>query len=245
MAQTVALILTLKQTLKSRGFSYRDVAKQLALSEASVKRLLSECRLSLDRLDRICQMMGLEISDLVAEMNQQAKLSRVSGLSVAQEQELAADKVLLLVTVCVLNSWTMIDLQSHYHLTAAQCTHYLAVLDRLQLITLLPKNKIKLNIAANFTWRQNGPIQQFFQQKLAADFFDTTFDEQHEQLTVINGMLSDKAMVLFQRKLDQLAQDFEALNNEDRVLPLGQRQGITVVLAMRNWQFGLFEGLRK
>jgi len=245
MAQTAALISALKQALKAHGFSYRDVAKQLALSEASVKRILSDCRLSLDRLDSICQMMGIEISDLVAEMNQQATMNRVSKLSESQERELAADTVLLLVTVCVLNGWTMADLQSHYHLTAAQCTHYLAVLDRLQLITLLPNNKIKLKIAANFTWRQNGPIQQFFQHKLAADFFDTTFDSQHEQLTVINGMLSEKAMILFQRKLDQLAQDFEALNHEERTLPLHQRYGTTVVLAVRNWQFGLFEGLRK
>jgi len=245
MAQTIPLITTLKQALKAHGFSYRDVAKQLALSEASVKRLLSECRLSLERLDSICQMMGMEISDLVAEMNQQTLSNRISQLSEQQEQELAADNVLLLVTVCVLNGWTMADLQSHYHLTSAQCIHYLAVLDRLQLITLLPKNKIKLRIAANFTWRQNGPIQQFFQHKLAADFFDTAFDRQHEQLTVINGMLSENAMMIFQRKLGQLAQDFEALNYEDRALPMSQRQGTTVVLAARNWQFGLFEGLRK
>jgi DNA-binding Xre family transcriptional regulator len=245
MAQTIQLISTLKQALKVHGFSYRDVAEQLALSEASVKRLLSECRLSLERLDSICQMMGMEISDLVAEMNQQAMSNRVSQLSEQQEKELAADTVLLLVTVCVLNGWTLADLQSHYHLTSAQCIHYLAVLDRLQLISLLPKNKIKLRVAANFTWRQNGPIQQFFQHKLAADFFKSTFDRQDEQLTVINGMLSDKAMMIFQRKLGQLAQDFEALNKEESVLPLSLRQGTTVVLAARNWQFGLFESLRK
>jgi DNA-binding Xre family transcriptional regulator len=245
MAQTIQLISTLKQALKVHGFSYKDVAEQLVLSEASVKRLLSEYRLSLERLDSICQMMDMEISDLVVEMNQQAMSDRVSQLSEEQEKELAADTVLLLVTVCVLNGWTKADLQSHYHLMSVQCVHYLAVLDRLQLITLLPKNKIKLRVATSFTWRQNGPIQQFFQDKLAADFFKSTFDNQDEQLTVINGMLSEKAMMVFQRKLGQLALDFEALNNEDRVLPLSQRKGKTVVLAARNWQFGLFDSLRK
>jgi hypothetical protein len=190
-------------------------------------------------------MMGMEISDLVADMNQQAMSNRVSQLTEQQETELVADTVLLLVTVCVLNGWTKADLQSHYHLMSVECIHYLAILDRLQLITLLPKNKIKLRVATNFTWRQNGPIQQFFQDTLAADFFKSTFGSQDEQLTVINGMLSDKAMMVFQRKLRQLALDFEALNNEDRVLPLSQRKGTTVVLAARDWQFGLFENLRK
>jgi len=126
-----------------------------------------------------------------------------------------------------------------------RCIHYLTVLDRLKLITLLPRNYIQLRVAANFTWRQNGPIQQFFQQQLAADFFDSRFDRTHEQLTVINGMLSAPAMMIFQRKLRQLAQDFEELNNEDRALALDERQGTTVVLAARNWRFGLFDDLRK
>ena len=245
MAQTAQLLSVLKQFLKSHGFSYRDVAQQLNLSEASVKRLFSEHHFSLSRLDAICQMMGMEISDLVIEMNQQALASHVSQLTEEQEQTLVSDPVLLLVTVCVLNGWTMADLQSHYHLTEAECIGYLTRLDRLKLIVLLPMNAIRLSVASNFSWRQNGPIQQFFQQKLATDFFDTGFTQRHEYLTVLNGMLSDSAMQAFQRKLRQLAIEFEELNNVDRALPLAERKGTTLVLAARNWQYGLFDGIRK
>lgn len=245
MAQTAQLISVLKQSLKLHGLCYRDVALKLNLSEASVKRLFSGNRLSLERFDSICQMMGLEISDVVAEMNQQGLSARISQLSKEQEQELVTDPVLLLVTVCVLNGWTMPDLMAHYHLDEAQCIHYLVILDRLKLIILLPMNHIQLRVAANFTWRQNGPIQQFFQHQLAADFFDTRFDREHEQLTVINGMLSDAAMKVFQRKLQQLAHNFEELNSEDRALPLTEKQGTTIVLAARNWRYGLFDNIRK
>lgn len=74
-------------------------------------------------------MMGMEISDLVVEMNQQAMASHISQLTEEQEQILVSDPVLLLVSICVLNGWTMTDLQSHYHLTR---------LDSLNLIVLLP-----------------------------------------------------------------------------------------------------------
>lgn len=245
MAQTAQLISVLKQLLKSHGLCYRDVAKQLDLSEASVKRLFSQQTLSLARLDTICQMMGLELSDLVAELHQQGLANRISQLSVEQEQALVADPALLLVTVCVLNGWTLSDLLVRYYLQETQCIHYLALLDRLQLITLLPKNQIRLRVAANFTWRPNGPIQHFFQQRLAADFFDSRFDGDDEQLVVMNGMLSESAMAVFQRKLGQLAQDFEELNRQERRLPIDDRQGTTVVLAARHWQYGLFDGLRK
>jgi DNA-binding Xre family transcriptional regulator len=108
MGKTKQLIDTLKRSLKVHGLSYSDVARQLTLSEAeaSVKRLFAEASFSLARLDAICQMMDMEISDLVLLMNNQAR-SLVSKLSFVQEQEVATDIALLLVTVCVLNRWKM------------------------------------------------------------------------------------------------------------------------------------------
>ena len=39
--------------------------------------------------------------------------------------------------------------------------------------------------------------------------------------------------------------EFDELNNDDVTLPLSECSGTTVVLAMRSWQYGLFESLRK
>jgi DNA-binding Xre family transcriptional regulator len=244
MAQTIKLIATLKRVLKVHGLSYQDVAKQLGLSHASVKRLFSEQRFSLTRLDKVCQMMEMEISDLVIQMNNDSHML-LSELSLEQEQEIAADNALLLVTVCILNHWTVEQLITHFKFSEHQCIRYLAILDRLKLIDLLPRNRIKLRVASNFKWLQNGPIQQFFQQKLAADFFNTQFTDKQEKLIVINGMLSEEARAVFQRKLVQLAREFDQLSHDDAGLPLEQRRGSTAVLAMRSWQYGLFDSLRK
>lgn len=245
MAQTRQVIDMLKQALKSHGLSYSDVAETLELSEASVKRLFSDCSFSLARLDAICQMMSMEISDLIVMMNQRNAEAMLSGLTRQQEQEIANDAALLLVTVCVLNRWTTDDLLASYHLTEPQCIQYLVRLERLKLIELLPKNKIKLKVSANFKWLENGPIQQFFQQKLAADFLKGGFNRSREQLIVINGMLSDEAMMVFHRKLQQLAREFDELNTQDAALSLDQRRGSTVMLATRDWQYGLFEQLKR
>ena len=58
-------------------------------------------------------------------------------------------------------------------------------------------------------------------------------------------MLSAETMIVFQHRLMQLAREFNELNKQDAVLPLEKRQGSTVVLATRNWQYGLFDSLRK
>jgi len=75
MAQTSQLIDTLKKLLKRQGKTYADVAERLELSEASVKRLFSEKNVSLTRLDSICSLLDIEISDLVREMQQDNLIS--------------------------------------------------------------------------------------------------------------------------------------------------------------------------
>ena len=244
MPQTELLIQTLKKSLKAHGLTYADVAKQINLSEASIKRLFSEQNITLERLDQICQMMELQISDLVQIMNRDNRF-QIDCLSKEQEQEIAGNPELVLVTVCVLNGWTMQQLVDNFHLTEAQCIQHLAKLDRLKLIELLPKNRIKLRVTANFKWLENGPIQQFFQEKIQADYFRSRFEKDNERLIVANAMLSNATNAVFQRKMEQLIRELDELNHNDAHLPLDDRQGTTVVLAIRNWEYGIFDPLKK
>ena len=245
MAQTQQLIDALKRSLKAHGMTYADVASHLDLSEANIKRLFSKRTFTLERLDQICQMMEMEISDLVQEMNERAGATAITGLSIEQEAEIAGDLELLLVTVCVLNRWTMENIMQRFHISETKCIQHLAKLDRLQLIELLPRNRVKVLVARNFKWQENGPIQRFFQEKIEADFFASRFDRAEERLVVVNGMLSESSNRVFQRKMEHLAREFDELNDDDAKLPLEQRLGTTVVIAMRPWSYGLFDSLRK
>ena len=63
MSESYTLIKELKRQLKLAGLHYADVAQHLDLSEGSVKRLLAEGQhISLERLERICQLIGLEMA---------------------------------------------------------------------------------------------------------------------------------------------------------------------------------------
>ncbi|MCG7871215.1 MAG: helix-turn-helix transcriptional regulator [Candidatus Thiodiazotropha lotti] len=245
MAQTLQLIDTLKRILKAHGLTYADVAQHLDLSEANVKRLFAKRRFTLERLDQVCQLMELEISDLVQEMNERTGAMAISELSLDQEAEIAGNLELLLVTVCVLNRWTLDEIIARFHITEHRCIQHLAKLDRLRLIEMLPKNRVKLLIARNFKWQENGPIQRFFQEKIEAEFFASRFDHANERLIVMNGMLAESSNQVFQRKMEHLAREFDELNDDDAKLPLDDRDGTTLVIAMRPWSYGLFDDLRK
>ena len=238
MGQTRDLVATLKTELKAQGKTYADVAAALKLSEASVKRIFSQQNFSLKRLERICQLLGIEISDLVQQMNEQRQ--QLQQLDWDQEQDLTGDITLMLVAVCVLNRWTMEEILSYYRISEHECIRHLARLDRLKLIELLPGNRIRLRVAPNFSWIDNGPIQQFFQQKIGQEFFHTRFNRDDDCVVVLNGMLSSQSNAEMQRKLRRLAREFDALNNDDATLNLEERQGATLVLALRDWRYGLF-----
>lgn len=242
MAQTSAIIKALKKELKANGLTYADVAKHLALTQASIKRLFSEENISLTRLDQICQMMSLEISDLVKSMSEQQ--GQLQQLSAEQEQEITRDLNLLLICICVLNKWSMQEIVSHYNIPATECIQKLAKLDKLKIIDLLPENRIKLLVDSNFGWRENGPIQQFFQRTIGNEYLNNQFEQDDEILVVLNGMLSNQSNGEFQRKIKRMAREFEILNQEDANLSLNERHGVTAVLAIRGWKFGLFNHLR-
>ncbi len=178
-------------------------------------------------------------------MNEWSGKSAITGLTQEQEAEIAGNLELLLVTVCILNRWTMQEIVDRFHLSQPQCIQHLIKLDRLRLIELLPNNRVKVLVARNFKWQENGPIQQFFQEKIEADFFSSRFNSCEEKLIVVNGMLSESSNRVFQRKMEQLAREFDELNDNDAQMALGDRVGTTVVIAMRPWSYGLFDSLRK
>ena len=92
-------------------------------------------------------------------MNEQQP--RLQHLSKKQEQEITQYLVLLLITVFVLNRWTLQDIIRYYKLSESNCIQKLARLDTLKIIELLPKNKIKLLVAPNLAGKKTAPFTIF------------------------------------------------------------------------------------
>ncbi len=243
MAQTHALIATLKKSLKAHGMTYRTVADGLGLSEASVKRLFADESFSLERLEQICQLLDMEIADLVKKM--EADQQRLVELSEEQESELISDTKLLLVAFLVVNGWTYEEILQQHQIADTELIRYLARLDRLKVIDLLPKNRIKLRIAPNFSWRRRGPIQRFFTAHLQEEFLKSHFTNKGESFTFLSGMLTSGSAEQLRKKLQQLAQEFHNLNQHDLGEPITQREGYSLLLACRPWRPDVFNDLRK
>ncbi len=236
------IIQALKKCLKQHQITYKQVAEWLDVSEHSVKRLLASNRLSIERLEIICQHLQIDFFDLAKVMEQQQRLVQ---LDVEQERIIVSDPQLLLITFCVINGYQFQEILSFYSITEHECIQQLATLDRFKIITLLPNNKIKRLIAPNFSWIPNGPIQQFFQKKVQDEFFQSTFASEHEQLICNNAMLKSSDVEALFAKLQKVNDDFTALGQANFSSDKSTLRGTTLVLAYRQWQPSLFDAYRK
>jgi len=243
MTQTDLLVDVLKKALRERGLTYAHVAKGLGLSESSVKRTFSKGTMSLERLEQVCAQMGLEIADLL-ELTRAAE-GRTAELTEQVEQTLVGDVKLLLVAVLAINHWTVAAMLETYRLTEPEVVGLLTRLDRLGIIDLLHGNRIKVRLARNFAWRKGGPIQRFFENRVQEQFFDSPFLDHGEIRIMVQGSLSAKSNEMLQQRVRKLAEEFDALVEEERSLDRSLREGTTLVVAMRPWEFSQFADLRR
>jgi len=243
MPQAVLLLDVLKKALHERGLTYAHVAKGLGLSESSVKRTFSQETMGLDRLEEICALMEIEISDLF-EMMRTAE-GRAAELTEEVEKSLVSDPKLLLVAVLAINHWTVAAMLETYRLTEPEVVGLLTRLDRLGIIDLLHGNRIKVRLARNFAWRKGGPIQRFFEDRVQEQFFGSPFLDHGEIRIMVQGSLSAKSNEMLQQRVRKLAEEFDALVEEDRSLDRSLREGTTLVVAMRPWEFSQFADLRR
>jgi transcriptional regulator with XRE-family HTH domain len=243
MAQARALVTALKQVLKSRGVTYAEVARRLAMSEASVKRVFAKQTFTLRRLDEMCELLGIAITDLAKMVEHE--LERVEQLTIEQERRLVSNPKLLLVAVHAISHWTMDEIVAFYAISKLECIRLLSQLDRLRIIDLLPNNKIKVLVARDFAWLPDGPIQQFFRAQIQADFFASRFDGKGESLVFVTGMLSRSANAVVQNHMRRISAEFTELHNQDISLPLSERFGTSFLIALRPWGPAIFKDLQR
>lgn len=239
MSQTSQLLDALKKTLKARGLAYRDVAAALMISEASVKRIFSERTFTLQRLEDVCRLLDMNIYEL-------AKLTRMRSegppleLSESQESVLADDPVLLTYFYLLITGWTPPRIARKFDLDERSHRGYLKTLDRLKLIDLLPKNRIRLLTGRRINWLKNGPVRRLYEARVKAEFLRSRFDAADELMRLESGELSDASIKLLRRRIDQLGSEFEEYAESDLNLPREQKRAFALLLAFRPWTFWSF-----
>ena len=242
-AEIAHLVATVKSQLKAQGRTYRDVARSLKLSEASVKRLFASERFTLDRLAQVGELLGYTLAELV--QTAASSVPELDTLTSAQEAELVSDEKMLLVTVCALNQWTVAEMLSLYRITEAETIRRLRILDRMGVIELLPGDRIRRRARRDFDWLPAGPIKQYFSKQGVGDFLSDSFDQAEESLDFSHGMLTAAAQAELKLELRRLRRKLASLHEESSGAAFDEKRGVGLLLAMRRWEPPAFRRYRR
>jgi hypothetical protein len=238
MPGRVQIVAELKRALRAAGHTYADVARQLELSVASVKRLFSTGDFTLARLERVCDLVGLGLSDILENAASHSTPSR--PLTLAQEKELVADSRLLFIAWLVLIRTPVEDIPRMYRFTEQEVLRALIRLDRLKVIELLPGNRVRLLISRQLSWRAGGPVHQYIHQKLLREFFSSSFTGSQEEFVFFGSRVSPEAHGRLKKVLQDASRECADIIDRDRTTT-GSRKGAAYMLALRPWVFSEFE----
>ena len=243
MSTTADLVTVLKKELKSAQMTYADLALALRMAESSVKRMLAKGDMPLSRIDAICRALKIDFAELARRVADAQPL--VKALTQEQERAVVADKKLLLCAICVLSQWTLEQVSGMYRLSEAECVKYFVQLDRIGIIELRPLNRYRLKLAKTFRWRPHGPVMNYFRENALLDYFSGGFDGPGEGLLLVHGAVSRGLASSFLDRMQRVAQDFAQQHQADQRLPEKEKEGYTLLLGMRSWEFEAFTALRR
>jgi DNA-binding Xre family transcriptional regulator len=242
MSAASMLLQGIKVALRSRKLTYRELARRIGISEATVKRDMSRGNFSLRRLDQICSGIGLTLNDL---MQPPEDLALVTELSEGQEMALANHPKILVVTYLIVNDWKFQEIVSAFQMDDNELIDILLRLDRLKIIEYRPPHRVRKLTARNFAWRTDGPVHKFFVSRFVPEYFQSAFGATGDAFRFVGGTLSPESLTRFAISLERLASEFESLARHDARLPLERRQGCSAILAVRSWEFSEFTRLRR
>lgn len=242
MSEQSRLIQALKQSLRARGVTYARLARELGVSEASIKRTFSRGSFTLGRILEILSVLELDLYEL-------ARISRGIGqgpsqLTIEQEAALAKEERLLSVFWLLLNEWKFEAILASFAIPRAQLTLACAQLERLKLIEWGPRDRVRLRVAKGFEWRPGGPVKRAYGNRVMHEFLRARFDAPLELLRFETREMSAESAAVLKRRLERLVAEFNELAEVDSALA-GNRTGVAVLVACRPWEFSVVNALKR
>lgn len=243
MSSPELMFEVLRQELRRVGMTYKNLARLIDMSESSIKRMFGQKDMTLSRMAQICKVSEISFEEVLRQASDLTP--KADHLTLAQERALMDNPKLLLVAISCLGHWTFEQIVETYTITEAECILCMIELDKHGVIELKPLNRYRLRVSPAFRWRSDGPIQAFFKDVVVADYFNGRFDGAGETLMCVPARLSHNSAQEIQQKIQQLAADIARLQQDDRRLPPQDRDGFTLMLGFRSWEFSAFTALRR
>jgi transcriptional regulator with XRE-family HTH domain len=156
-----------KAALKRQKITYAELAKRLEISESGLKKILSATDGSFQRLAQICEVLGLVMRDLLAGESHTQEIS----FTPAQQEYLAGNTAALrLYWALVYERRALEEAEKLAGLNGKEVFSVLRKLDQLNLLELLPANRLRIPAVRPVKWVGDGPLIRKLHREWSAGF---------------------------------------------------------------------------
>ncbi len=241
MKEVDAIIETLKHVLKAKGITYEQLADSLDISEASVKRIFSAKTFTLDRLEKICNIADLSITEL-AMIHDSQKADLGYEYTMEQEDFFADHPRHLAYFDLLLRVGSAAKIEKAFNVSKRSLSRYQKDLEGLKLIERHPKGKVKILVSKKVRWRVNGPLQKKYSELARQEFLESPFKERGEISSFHSIQLSEKSATFVANKLKEISQEVERINEfESQISSKSKDYGLFI--GFRPWAFSILNEL--
>ena len=244
MTQVDQFLAALKRSLKAKNIVYKDLADSLDLSESSVKRILSDKSLSLERIEEICKRTDISFSEVCKNANFDEDIDTYS-LSKDQEKVLAEHPRLLHYFILLNDGYNASKIEKEFEISANESKKHLLLLDKLNVIELHPRDRVKMkNKSGTLRFRRDGAVGKALFAQTKNNYLNYDFDTDKDYIRFSNNGFNQESLNKFKKKLDKLVSEIQ---EEARLMDKNDKSvaDMGILLAYRPWEYTSLDAIKK
>jgi transcriptional regulator with XRE-family HTH domain len=244
MSQVDQFLSALKRALKAKNIIYRDLARTLDLSESSVKRILADKSLSLERIEEICKACDLSFAEICKNANFEEHMPTHS-LSKEQEKVLADNPRLLHYFIMLNDGLTPAKIEKEYEISNNESKKFLLQLDRMNAIELHPKDRVKMKHAdGTLRFRRDGAVGKILFSQTKTNYLNHDFESELDYIRFSSIRFPAEALAKYKKKLDKLIIE---LQEESHLVKADDKNAkdMGILFAYRPWRYSTLDVIKK
>ena len=207
----------LRNALKAKKKTYKDLAAHLVVSELTIKRMFKEQDCKISRLVAICQFLQINLDELLVFSGRYSDHPKY--LSEDVEQALATDRTAFGVMLLIISSLTTDDILRVTQLNNTELYKILRKLEKLGIIQLQANNQFIISTPLPIAWRRHGALASALKRinlNYLAYCFDNHQAPEHHYYSTSRLMSSDSSAAIKQQ-LDEVYRLYQQLATQDQL----------------------------
>jgi len=225
------ILASLKAILRARRLTYADLARDLGVHEATVKRHLNGGILPIETLERICRLADIRLADLIENASASEESDR-PAVTAEQERALVANRFRAFLFYLLQCGWPLRRIRSEFQLGEEEMTGHLAILSQVGLIRLKPGNRVEVRVARRPAWRAHGAARTAID-GWASEQFSPKLLSSLERYEVETVKITAETARLLRQMMSQVADSAGEMAAQDLRQPPGRLEWHALLMAIR------------